>query len=149
MKFQLLHKAIKGTQVVSLNIVTHTVHIRLLARQIHNRVFSPSLLPLSPLTFAALSPPQPCSSPAPPLPAWRWWRGRHNSSEWNHPNRPSNMKNQADYWWGKSIHHSEQVQKVHEWWNAKNWRVDVYACRSDMSDIASGLLYFRKQHEVY
>jgi hypothetical protein len=36
MKFQLLHRAVKGTPVVSLNTVTRTVHIRLLARQIHN-----------------------------------------------------------------------------------------------------------------
>jgi hypothetical protein len=28
MKFQLLHRAVKGTPVVSLNIVTHTIHIR-------------------------------------------------------------------------------------------------------------------------
>jgi hypothetical protein len=35
-KFQLLHRAVKGMPVVSLNTVTHTVHIRLLARQIHN-----------------------------------------------------------------------------------------------------------------
>jgi hypothetical protein len=35
MKFQLLHIAVKGTLVVSLNTVTHAVHIRLLARQIH------------------------------------------------------------------------------------------------------------------
>jgi hypothetical protein len=34
-----------------------------------------SLAALSPLAFAALSLPQPCSSPAPPLPAWRRWRG--------------------------------------------------------------------------
>jgi hypothetical protein len=32
MKFQLLHRAVKGTPVVSLNIVTRVVHIRLLAR---------------------------------------------------------------------------------------------------------------------
>jgi hypothetical protein len=36
MKFQLLHRAVKGTSVVSLNTVTRAVHIRLLARQIHN-----------------------------------------------------------------------------------------------------------------
>jgi hypothetical protein len=36
MKFQLLHRVVKGTPVVSLNTVTCTVHIRLLARQIHN-----------------------------------------------------------------------------------------------------------------
>jgi hypothetical protein len=35
MKFQSLHRAVKGTPVVSLNTVTHVVHIRLLARQIH------------------------------------------------------------------------------------------------------------------
>jgi hypothetical protein len=36
MKLQLLHRAVKGTPVVSLNTVTRTVHIRLLARKIHN-----------------------------------------------------------------------------------------------------------------
>jgi hypothetical protein len=36
MKFQLLHRAVKGTPVVLLNTVTHAVHIRLLAREIHN-----------------------------------------------------------------------------------------------------------------
>jgi hypothetical protein len=42
MKFQLLHRAVKGTPVVSLNTVTHTVHIRLLARQIHNARILPT-----------------------------------------------------------------------------------------------------------
>jgi hypothetical protein len=42
MKFQLLHKAVKGTLVVSLNTVTCVVHIRLLARQIHNARILPT-----------------------------------------------------------------------------------------------------------
>jgi hypothetical protein len=42
MKFQLLHRAIKGTPVVSLNTVTCAVHIRLLARQIHNARILPT-----------------------------------------------------------------------------------------------------------
>jgi hypothetical protein len=42
MKFQLLHKAIKGTLVVSLNTVMCTVHIQLLARQIHNARILPT-----------------------------------------------------------------------------------------------------------
>jgi hypothetical protein len=42
MKFQLLHRAIKGTPVVSLNIITCVVHIRLLARQIHNARILPT-----------------------------------------------------------------------------------------------------------
>jgi hypothetical protein len=42
MKFQLLHRAVKGTPVVSLNTVTHVVHIRLLARQIHNARILPT-----------------------------------------------------------------------------------------------------------
>jgi hypothetical protein len=42
MKFQLLHGAVKGTTVVSLNTVTHAVHIRLLARQIHNARILPT-----------------------------------------------------------------------------------------------------------
>jgi hypothetical protein len=42
MKFQLLHRAVKGTPVVSLNTVMHIVHIRLLARQIHNTRILPT-----------------------------------------------------------------------------------------------------------
>jgi hypothetical protein len=42
MKFQLLHRAVKGTLVVSLNTVTRTVLIRLLARQIHNTRILPT-----------------------------------------------------------------------------------------------------------
>jgi hypothetical protein len=42
MKLQLLHRAVKVTPVVSLNTVTHTVHIRLLARQIHNARIVPT-----------------------------------------------------------------------------------------------------------
>jgi hypothetical protein len=42
MKFQLLHRAVKGTPVVSLNTVTCVVHIRLLARQIHNVCILPT-----------------------------------------------------------------------------------------------------------
>jgi hypothetical protein len=42
MNFQLLHKAVKGTPVVSLNTVTRAVHIRLLARQIHNTRIVPT-----------------------------------------------------------------------------------------------------------
>jgi hypothetical protein len=42
MKFQLLHRAVKGTPVVSLNTVTRVVHIRLLARQIHNARIRPT-----------------------------------------------------------------------------------------------------------
>jgi hypothetical protein len=54
MKFQLLHRAVKGTPVVSLNTVTRAVHIRLLARQIHNA----SILP----TAAARCPARLCHS---------------------------------------------------------------------------------------
>jgi hypothetical protein len=50
---------------------------------------SPLSLPFSPLAFAALSPPQPCSSPAPPLPAWRRWWGR---SYWHADSFPANQK---------------------------------------------------------
>jgi hypothetical protein len=42
MKFQLLHRAVKGTLVVSLNTVAHAVHIRFLARQIHNARILPT-----------------------------------------------------------------------------------------------------------
>jgi hypothetical protein len=36
MEFQLQHRVVKGTPVVSLIAVTRAIHIRLLARQIHN-----------------------------------------------------------------------------------------------------------------
>jgi hypothetical protein len=42
MKFQLLHRAVKGTPIVSLNTVTRAVHIRLLARLIHNARILPT-----------------------------------------------------------------------------------------------------------
>jgi hypothetical protein len=42
MKFQLLLRAVKGTPEVSLNTVTRTVHIRLIARQIHNARILPT-----------------------------------------------------------------------------------------------------------
>jgi hypothetical protein len=42
MKFQLLHRAVKGTPIVSLNIVTRAGHIRLLARQIQNAWILPT-----------------------------------------------------------------------------------------------------------
>jgi hypothetical protein len=42
MKFQLLHRAVKGTPVVSLNTFTRAVHIRLLGRQIHNTSILPT-----------------------------------------------------------------------------------------------------------
>jgi hypothetical protein len=42
MKFQLLHIAIMGTPVVSLNTVKRVVHIRLLVRQIHNTRILPN-----------------------------------------------------------------------------------------------------------
>jgi hypothetical protein len=51
--------------------------------------FSPPPAPLAPLAFADLSPPQPCSSPAPPRPAWQWWRGR---DYWHADVRPANLK---------------------------------------------------------
>jgi hypothetical protein len=69
MKFQLLHRAVKGTLVVSLNTVTRAVHIRLLARQIHNARILPTTaatrsarlrlsLPTAALLFS--SPTAPC-----------------------------------------------------------------------------------------
>jgi hypothetical protein len=69
MKFQLLHRAVKGTPVVSLNTVTRAVHIRLLARQIHNTHVLPTTtatrparlrcsLPAAALLFS--SPTAPC-----------------------------------------------------------------------------------------
>jgi hypothetical protein len=69
MKFQLLHRAVKGMPVVSLNTVTRVVHIRLLARQIHNARILPTTaatrparlrrsLPTAALLFS--SPTAPC-----------------------------------------------------------------------------------------
>jgi hypothetical protein len=69
MKFQLLHRAIKGMPVVSLNTVMRVVHIRLLARQIHNARIVPTAaathparlrrsLPATALLFS--SPTAPC-----------------------------------------------------------------------------------------
>jgi hypothetical protein len=69
MKFQLLHRAVKGTPVVSLNTVMRAVHIRLLARQIHNTRILPTAtatrparlrrsLPTAALLFS--SPTAPC-----------------------------------------------------------------------------------------
>jgi hypothetical protein len=49
MKFQLLHIAVKGMPLVSLNTITRVVHIRLLARQIHN----PRILPTAAATRPA------------------------------------------------------------------------------------------------
>jgi hypothetical protein len=69
MKFHLLHRAVKGTLVVSLNTITCAVHIRLFARQIHNARILPTAaatrpaslhhsLPVAALLFS--SPTAPC-----------------------------------------------------------------------------------------
>jgi hypothetical protein len=69
MKFQLLHRAVMGTPVVSLNTVKRAVYIRLLARQIHNTRILPTAaasrlarlrrcLPAAALLFS--SPTAPC-----------------------------------------------------------------------------------------
>jgi hypothetical protein len=69
MKFQLLHRAVKGTPVVSLNTVMRVVHILLLARHIHNARILPTAaasrparlrrsLPAAALLFS--SPTAPC-----------------------------------------------------------------------------------------
>jgi hypothetical protein len=84
MEFQLQNRAVKGTLVVSLNTVTRAFHIRPSLDRSTMPALSPPPPPpplspltfatLSPLAFTALSPLQPCSSPAPLLPAWwRWW----------------------------------------------------------------------------
>jgi hypothetical protein len=68
MKFQLMHRAVKGTQVVSLNTVTRTAHIWLLARQIDNAHILPTVaasrparlrryLPAATLFFSSLTAP--------------------------------------------------------------------------------------------
>jgi hypothetical protein len=51
MKFQLLHRAIKGTPIVSLNTDTCAVHIWLLARQIHNARILPTAAATRPVRF--------------------------------------------------------------------------------------------------
>jgi hypothetical protein len=69
MKFQLLHRAVKGTPIVSLNAITRAIHIRLLSRQIHNARILPTAaascparlrlsLPAAALLFS--SPTAPC-----------------------------------------------------------------------------------------
>jgi hypothetical protein len=69
MKFQLMHRVVKGTPVVSLNTIMRAVHIRLLARQIHNARILPTAaasrparlrrsLPATALLFS--SPTAPC-----------------------------------------------------------------------------------------
>jgi hypothetical protein len=69
MKFQLMYRAVKGTPVVSLNTVTHSIHIRHLARQVHNACILPTAaasrparlrrsLPAAALLFS--SPTAPC-----------------------------------------------------------------------------------------
>jgi hypothetical protein len=68
MKFQFLHRAVKGTLVVSLNTVMRIVHIRLLTRQIHNARILPTAaatgparlhrsLPAAALLFSSLTTP--------------------------------------------------------------------------------------------
>jgi hypothetical protein len=86
MKVQLLHRAIKGTPVVSWNTVTCTVHFGSLLDRSTTPAFSPPPPSVAPLAFAALFPSQPRSSPAPPLPAWR---GR---GYWRADVRPANLK---------------------------------------------------------
>jgi hypothetical protein len=62
MKFQLLHRAVKGTPIVSLNIVTRVVHIRLLARKIHNARILPTAAATRPARLRR------CHSPRSPSP---------------------------------------------------------------------------------
>jgi hypothetical protein len=64
MEFQLLHRAVKGTPVVSLNTITHVVHIQLLARQIHNACILPTAAATRPARLHS-----PCS-PSPLSPRW-------------------------------------------------------------------------------
>jgi hypothetical protein len=51
MKFQWLHRAVKGTSVVLLNTVTRVVHIQILARQIHNARILPTAAATRPARF--------------------------------------------------------------------------------------------------
>jgi hypothetical protein len=49
-------QTVKGMPVVSLNTVTRAIHIRLLARQVHNTRILPTAAASRPLAFTALSP---------------------------------------------------------------------------------------------
>jgi hypothetical protein len=89
MKFQLLHRAVKGTPVVSLNTVTRVVHIRLLARQIHNARILPTAVASRPARLRRSLPAAALLFYSPPLRAWRRWRGR---SYWCADVRPANLK---------------------------------------------------------
>jgi uncharacterized protein (UPF0261 family) len=61
MKLQLLHRAVKGTPVVSLNTVTRAIHIRLLARQIQNARILPTTVATRPaVALLFSSPTAPC-----------------------------------------------------------------------------------------
>jgi hypothetical protein len=76
MKFQLLHRAVKGMPVVSLNTVTRAIHIRLLARQIHNTRILPTAATSRFARFRRSLPAAALLFSSPPLPAWRRWWGR-------------------------------------------------------------------------
>jgi hypothetical protein len=89
MKFQLLHRAVKGTPVVLLNTVTRAIHIWFLARQIHNARILPTAVATRLAHLHRSLPAAACSSPAPPLPAWRRWRGH---GYWCADVRPANLK---------------------------------------------------------
>jgi hypothetical protein len=75
MKFQLLHRAVKGTPVVSLNTVTRVVHIRLLSRQIHNARILPTAVASRPARLRRSLPAAALLFSSPTAPAWRRWRG--------------------------------------------------------------------------
>jgi hypothetical protein len=89
MKFHLLHRAVKGTPVVSLNIVMCTVHIRLLARQIHNARIVSTTTTSRPARLRCSLPTAAMLFSSPPLPAWRRWRGH---GYWHVDVRPANLK---------------------------------------------------------
>jgi hypothetical protein len=86
MKFQLLHRAVKGTPIVSLNTVTRT---GLLARQIHNARILPTAAATRPARLRRSLPAAAVLFSSPTLPAWRRWRGR---GYWCSDVRPANLK---------------------------------------------------------
>jgi hypothetical protein len=69
MKFQLLHRAVKGMPIVSLNTVMRAIHIRLLARQIHNARILPTAVASHPARLRRSLPAAALLFSSPPLPA--------------------------------------------------------------------------------
>jgi hypothetical protein len=114
----LLHRAVKGRPVVSLNTVTHIVYIRLLARPIHNACILPTTtatwparlrcsLPAAALLFS--SPTTPCVTTVKRTRYWRadvrlpdqpkdGWRGSVDVVP-GHDNEPAASSDEPTWIW--------------------------------------------------